>query len=102
MIVVQAQCIACVNTADPYLSVECQLHTHILQQYQGKKPKGKKENERQNRERKNLVDEGQWALGSPFRDVAAKKEQVTTGLHYTATFVACFLGNGAGPNRSKQ
>ena len=45
-----------------------------------------------------MVDEGldQWALGSPLRDVVAKKEQVTTVLGYTATFRVYFTGNGIG------
>ena len=38
---------------------------------------------------KNLVDEelDQWELGNPLRDVATKKEQVTTVLGYMATWI---------------
>ena len=56
-----------------------------------------KENDRERKGEK-MVDEGldKWALGSPLRDVVAKKEQVTTALGCTATFVACFTGSGAG------
>ena len=65
----------------------------VMSRKERKRTKGKTK-----REGKNLVDDGldQWALGSPLRDVAAKKEQVTTALGYTATFVACFMGSEVG------
>ena len=67
------------------------MHAHfaVMSRKERKRTKGKG---------KKLVDEGRdhWALGSPLRDVAAKKEQVTTALSYRATFVAFFMGSGDG------
>ena len=61
-------------TADP--STIKSLFAVITRKEAERKVREQKEKQRA----KNLVDEGQdqWALGSPLRDVVAKKEQVDT------------------------